>query len=102
MLRIHDADKSEFLKSLILARVFANAAMDSRTWKIWRDMTRRLSPEHKIELAKVQHVRGIALMHCARVFRDLLPPEGREAYRESLHAIRAGLWKQRAAKRSTK
>lgn len=83
------------------ARLFANATMDSRTWKLWRDMTKRLTPEHRAELVKVQHARGIVLRRCARVLRNLLPPQGRRAYLESLHVLRAAQ-RARRTKTSTK
>lgn len=88
MMRIHDSGKrGGFLESLMYARIFANAAMDSRTYKLWRDMTRRLTQEHRAELAIIQHVRGVELKRTARVLRNLLPREGRLAYLESLHVL---------------
>jgi hypothetical protein len=91
MMRLHDKDKSQFLESLMAARLFANAAMDSRTWKTWRDQTRHF-----------QHVRGIELKRVARVFRNQLPPQGRAAYVKSLHVMRAAQRKRRASKRNLK
>jgi len=78
-----------FLGALICARVYANATMSSSEWKRWRDLEKKLSPEHKAELATIQHARGLKLRRAARIIREDLPPQWRARYAEGLSTYRA-------------